>query len=141
MVKQTPLDGRGDSPSFFSYSLSGERQQLLWKGEPGLQDIIGSTDGPWIATVRTVNQLPFEQWKLILHNSETGAEVQVAESQPGIIGVAGLPIGLPLGVAPLPQVGGGKVVWSQWEHSGDGAAKVMYGFDIASGLTKELARA
>lgn len=141
VVQQSPVDGRDESPSFYAYSLKGERQQLLWKGEPGLSDIVASTDGPWLATLRTVRHLPFEKWKLILHNSETGAEVQVAESQPGITNIAGLPIGLPLGVAPLPQVGGGKVVWSQWEHSGDGAAKVMYVFDIASGVTKELARA
>lgn len=110
-----------------------------WEGEPGTQDIVSGSDGPWVATVRTGMDLPFAGWSLILRNLETGETRDLATGDPRLADTPGLQPDLPMGFAPLPSIADGKVTWDQLVATSDGVGKQVVVYDIASGEQREVA--
>ena len=110
-----------------------------WEGEPGAQDIVSGSDGPWVATVRTGMELPFAAWTLILRNIETGETRELATGDPKLAETPGLQPDLPMGFAPLPSIADSKVTWDQLVATPAGAGKRVLLYDIASGEQREVA--
>jgi hypothetical protein len=83
-----------------------------WQGEPGMQDVVVGTSNGWVATLRMTLDLPFADWKLLLRNLDSGAVIEVAESDPNVVNVQGIPMRLPWGLAPTAELSGNLLIYS-----------------------------
>lgn len=93
--------------------LTGERR-WLWTTEPGKSDLVGDVEGEWVVFTRMGMWLPLVEWRLYVRNVETGEVRVLAEGDRTLGDVGGLPVGVPLGFAPLGTMAGGRVAWVEW---------------------------
>lgn len=111
--------------------------ELMWEGEPHMQDWFAEVDGDWVPTVRFGLSLPFPGWTLSLRNLVTGEIRTLATSDDDVLAVRGLAIGLPLGLAPYPSIHAGQVVWCEWAFGEDRQVhKYLRLHDIAAKTTR-----
>lgn len=108
-------------------------RRVLWETEQGTQDVVAAVEGDWAIVVRIGFQLPFKEWTLSLRNLSTGEVRLIAESDPSVLDDQGLPVGLPLGVAPYPALHGGTAAWVEWVRDGGEVRKRLMLYHLASG--------
>lgn len=112
---------------------------LLWETAPQTQDVVVAVDGDWAIAVRIGFQLPFVEWTLSLRNLSTGEVRLIAESDLSVLDTPGLPIGLPLGVAPYPALHRGIAAWVEWVRDDGGEVrKRLMLYHLASGAKEML---
>lgn len=113
--------------------LTGERR-WLWTTEPGKSDLVGDVEGEWVVFTRMGMWLPLVEWRLYVRNVETGEVRVLAEGDRTLGDVGGLPVGVPLGFAPLGTMAGGRVAWVEW-YRGEGGSvrKRLRVYELGSG--------
>jgi hypothetical protein len=113
-----------------------------WRTPAGMQDLLLDQSGDWFLTLRTDHNLGSPVWELILRNLQSGEARTLAQGNPEVAKVPGLPWRLPYGLGAAGSVSGETVVWVEFYLDSTGSAgRRIQVYDISSQETSTLASA